>query len=115
MSKLRPIPASRHADPRFFVFKDLKTASHIFLRGDSIRRLLQPPYTGPYQIIDRASDGNKFSQNRSRLPQHVDGIYEPKQIAAVFAKKKVELIEEIQNENDSFSLEQENIQFLRKT
>lgn len=51
MSKLRPVPASRHADPGCFTYKDLPTSSHAFLRDDSVRRPLTPAYTGPHRIL----------------------------------------------------------------
>lgn len=50
MEALRPIPASRHARPSTFVFKDLATSTHVLLRDDTVRRPLQPSYTGPYRI-----------------------------------------------------------------
>lgn len=56
MSDLRPTPASRHAQPSTFIYKDLSSATHVFLRDDTVRRSLQPPYTGPHLILARASD-----------------------------------------------------------
>lgn len=53
MEILRPVPASRHTQPSSFIFKDLATATHIWLRDDTVRRPLQPPYTGPYRVIRR--------------------------------------------------------------
>ena len=40
MAVLRPIPASRHASPNIFVFKDLATCDQVFLRDDTVRRSL---------------------------------------------------------------------------
>lgn len=51
---LRPTPASRHANPGSFVYRDLDTATHVLLRVDRVRRSLEPPYTGPYRIISRS-------------------------------------------------------------
>lgn len=53
MAQLRPAPASRHGSPRTFVHKDLATCSHMFLRDDTVRPSLAPPYLGPYQVIER--------------------------------------------------------------
>ncbi|XP_072157626.1 uncharacterized protein [Bemisia tabaci] len=54
MANLRPKPASRHGTENTFMFMDLKTCSHAFLRDDTSGKSLQPPYTGPYKIVERA-------------------------------------------------------------
>ena len=53
MSQLRPTPASRHASPGSFIHKDLPESTHVFLRKDGAQRSLQPPYSGPHQVISR--------------------------------------------------------------
>ncbi|XP_050544271.1 uncharacterized protein LOC126907201 [Daktulosphaira vitifoliae] len=53
MNKIRPVPASRHSNPRSFVFADLKDCSHVFLREGGVRAALQPPYQGPFEVIAR--------------------------------------------------------------
>ncbi|XP_058796163.1 uncharacterized protein LOC131667025 [Phymastichus coffea] len=49
MSRLRPTPASRHCQPGVFVFK----CSHAFSKQGPFLKALQPPYTGPYEVMDR--------------------------------------------------------------
>jgi len=49
--KLRPTPASRHTAPFTFIFKDLATASHVFLRHGVLRGALQAPYVCPYRFL----------------------------------------------------------------
>jgi len=44
---------SRHAAPSTFIFKDLATASHVFLRQGALRGILQAPYVGPYRVLHR--------------------------------------------------------------
>ena len=56
MSELKPKPA-RLNQRESQVHKDLFTCTHVFVRVDSIRKPLQPPYNGPYRVIDRT---NKF-------------------------------------------------------
>ena len=53
IGKLRPMPASRHAAPSTFIFKDLATASQVFLRHGAVREALQAPYVGPYRVLHR--------------------------------------------------------------
>lgn len=53
MTRLKPSPASRHGKKPVFVHEDLKTATHIFLRKDALRGALEPPYTGPHEVISK--------------------------------------------------------------
>lgn len=50
---INPSPASRHSTATIFVFKDLHTCSHVWIRTDALRPALQPPYEGPYPVISR--------------------------------------------------------------
>jgi cleavage and polyadenylation specificity factor subunit 1 len=56
MVRLRPVPAERHASPATFVHKDLHNCTHVFLRQNTIRRPLEPPYSGPYQVLSKRED-----------------------------------------------------------
>ncbi|GFY69543.1 uncharacterized protein TNIN_3131 [Trichonephila inaurata madagascariensis] len=49
-----PVPFSYYSKQKPFIFKDLKDCSHVFVRTDSVRRNLQPPYHGPYKVINRS-------------------------------------------------------------
>ncbi|XP_045778811.1 uncharacterized protein LOC123876550 [Maniola jurtina] len=42
-------PATRST----FVYKDLATCTHVFVRNDTVRSPLTPPYDGPYQVLKR--------------------------------------------------------------
>lgn len=53
MAQLKPVPASRHSERHSFVFKELSNATHVFLRDDSAKTSLRPPYTGPHRVIAR--------------------------------------------------------------
>jgi cleavage and polyadenylation specificity factor subunit 1 len=53
MDRLRPVPATRHASPGTFVHKDLHNCTHVFLCQEATRRALEPPYSGPYQVLSR--------------------------------------------------------------
>lgn len=52
--KVRPVPPQHHSNTRkAFVFKELATCSHVFLREEVLRGSLQPAYTGPYEVLKR--------------------------------------------------------------
>ncbi|XP_050093846.1 uncharacterized protein LOC126576581 [Anopheles aquasalis] len=42
-----------HGKQRVFVHKDLNEASHVFVRNDTVRPSLTPPYDGPYLVKQR--------------------------------------------------------------
>lgn len=52
-NNLQPVPTSHHASSKPFVFKDLSTCSHVFLREDALRGALKPAYTGPHKVLSR--------------------------------------------------------------
>uniref|UniRef100_A0A1X7TF55 Integrase catalytic domain-containing protein n=1 Tax=Amphimedon queenslandica TaxID=400682 RepID=A0A1X7TF55_AMPQE len=49
-----PFHPPREATRPSFISRDLHSTSHVFVRDDSIRKPLQPPYRGPYKVLDRA-------------------------------------------------------------
>lgn len=51
--KIQPKPTSRHCNKTIFIYKDLATTSHVFLRDDTLRGSLQPAYTGPHAVLKR--------------------------------------------------------------
>lgn len=54
IQSLQPSPASRHSGRRSsFVFKDLATCTHVFLRDCTVGGSLKPAYTGPFQVLQR--------------------------------------------------------------
>jgi hypothetical protein len=69
-----PVPASRHTARKTFINKDLKVASNVFLRTDSLRPSLQPPYTGPYQVISHNEKTYKLRINGKIVEVSVDRL-----------------------------------------
>ncbi|KAI5646288.1 hypothetical protein NE865_01750 [Phthorimaea operculella] len=53
MADLSPVPASRHGSKNVFLFKDLDSCSHVFLRLDSVKPPLTSPYSGPHAVVSR--------------------------------------------------------------
>nr|VZI09155.1 unnamed protein product [Spirometra erinaceieuropaei] len=54
MRTLSPVPPRSSASPSYLE-RDLATCSHVYLRCDRVRRPLEPPYDGPFQIISRGT------------------------------------------------------------
>jgi len=52
---LRPIQETNHDAKQPFVFKDLATASHVFVRHDGPKTILQSPYDGPFPVLKRTA------------------------------------------------------------
>ncbi|XP_077541265.1 uncharacterized protein LOC144153505 [Haemaphysalis longicornis] len=53
IATLRPSPAAQRSKPTPFVFKELASCTHAFLRDDTVRRPFQPPYSGPHLVVRR--------------------------------------------------------------
>ncbi|XP_043063192.1 uncharacterized protein LOC122319660 [Drosophila yakuba] len=56
MQKIRPTPTSHHIKEKMFLLKGIDKCTHVFLRIDAVKQPLEPPYTGPYEIIKRDND-----------------------------------------------------------
>nr|XP_049467041.1 uncharacterized protein LOC125908367 [Anopheles coluzzii] len=57
MNTIRPTQTAWHDKATPFVHSDLRTCSHVFVRNDTVRPALTPPYQGPYKVL-RRSDNN---------------------------------------------------------
>lgn len=73
-SKLQPSPASRHNKSKIFIYKDLMTSSHVFLRDDALRGSLQPPYTGPYEVLGRSDKTFKIMYKGKTVTVSIDRL-----------------------------------------
>lgn len=56
LQKFRPVPTKHHQNVKTFVFTNLSSCSHVFLREDAVKRPLDPPYSGPFKVLRRISD-----------------------------------------------------------
>ncbi|GBL94662.1 hypothetical protein AVEN_83978-1 [Araneus ventricosus] len=57
---LTPVAASSHSSAQIFVYKELVNSSHVFVHRDSVRRPLQQPYDGPFQVLQRMEKDYKI-------------------------------------------------------
>lgn len=53
MNRLTPVPTNNASTQKTFVHPDIKSCTHVLLRSDGVSPPLTPPYTGPYEVIDR--------------------------------------------------------------
>lgn len=53
MASLVPAQSRNISPSKLFIQKDLATCTHVFLRNDSVRPPLSPPYDGPYEVLER--------------------------------------------------------------
>lgn len=73
--KLQPTSVKRHGlQQNCFRFKDLDTATHVYLRQDGVKRSLQPPYTGPHKVVERGLKTFKIEIRGSIVTVSVDRL-----------------------------------------
>lgn len=73
VQKLKP-RIKRHGQIPTFVFKDIQTATHVFLRHDAPTRALQLPYDGPYEVLSRTEKITKLKINGKAMTVLTDRI-----------------------------------------
>ncbi|KMQ86424.1 gag-pol protein [Lasius niger] len=73
MQELRP-RLKRHGQPATFIFKDMNTTTHVFLRHDAPTGTLQPPYDGPYEVLNRGEKTFKIRVNGKTTNVSIDRL-----------------------------------------
>ncbi|GFY67504.1 uncharacterized protein TNIN_112221 [Trichonephila inaurata madagascariensis] len=63
-----------HGQHTIFVSKDLATCSHVFLRTDSLKKGLQPPYEGPYKVVDRTEKVFRILRHGKEVSESIDKL-----------------------------------------
>ncbi|XP_075155243.1 uncharacterized protein LOC142228630 [Haematobia irritans] len=53
MENLQPKNTKYNSKETVFVHKDLQNSKFVFVRKDGVRKSLQPPYEGPFQVLNR--------------------------------------------------------------
>ena len=71
---LRPVRPTRHGQHTVFVFKDLATCSHVFVRHDAVRTPLQQPYDGPFEIVSRHEKFFTIVRHGKRVVVSIDRL-----------------------------------------
>lgn len=53
MTSLSPSTRTNTSQVKPFVHKELATSTHVYIRNDTVRKPLTPPYDGPYEVVKR--------------------------------------------------------------
>ena len=53
MQRLQPPSVHKYQQRKSRVHTDLSTCSYIFMRNDSVKKALQPPFDGPFLVLNR--------------------------------------------------------------
>ncbi|KAL0894285.1 hypothetical protein ABMA27_014285 [Loxostege sticticalis] len=72
--KLRPTPTLHHNKARIFIYKELATCGHVFLREDASRGSLQPAYSGPHKVVTRGDKVFKILLKDKEVTVSIDRL-----------------------------------------
>ena len=72
MGNVRPHPVTRHGEKKIFVFRELVSSPYVFLRYDAIGGPLQPPYDGPFKVIQRGEKNYTLKINNRDVTVSID-------------------------------------------
>ena len=64
MCRLQAVPTRQPQHRRTHISNDLTMCSHVFVRHDALRKPLQPPYDGPYRVLQRSTKHYTIDRNR---------------------------------------------------
>lgn len=56
MRLIRPQPTAHYGKRTSFMHRQLMESSHVFVRDDTVKRPLQPAYSGPHEMITKIDD-----------------------------------------------------------
>ncbi|KAL0851260.1 hypothetical protein ABMA28_007096 [Loxostege sticticalis] len=75
MVKLSPRPTTWHTSTStFYIPRDLQTSSHVFIRQDRVRGALEPPYAGPYKVVNRQPKYFTLDVNAKNVNVSIDRL-----------------------------------------
>ena len=74
MSAASPMPVLYHGTQPSHVDSRLHSASHVFIRVDSVRRPLSPPYEGPFPVLSRSAKSFDLQRNNKTMTVSIDRL-----------------------------------------
>lgn len=73
IARHKPTP-KRNSVIKTFVHPDLSKVTHVFLRDDTVRKPLSPPYAGPYRVISRREKTLEIQMERRIVTVSMDRV-----------------------------------------
>lgn len=73
-SHLRAVPTRAVSHHKPYLPQDLTTATHVFIRTDSIKKSLSAPYSGPYEVLQRSAKTFRLLVNGRHETVSVDRL-----------------------------------------
>ena len=73
MKRLSP-KLKRHGHNATFISKDIQTTPKVFLRQDAPTGALQPPYDGPYEVLNRGENTFKIRVKGKAINVSIDRL-----------------------------------------
>ncbi|KAL1448544.1 hypothetical protein WDU94_003598 [Cyamophila willieti] len=69
-------PTAHHSNnqSRSYIPPDLRTCSYVFVRNDAVKPPLQPPYNGPYRVLERTDKVFKLLINDKESSISIDRL-----------------------------------------
>ncbi|GFT85621.1 uncharacterized protein NPIL_428051 [Nephila pilipes] len=75
MEQLKPVPSSNvNKHQKIFVHKDLRSCSHVFVRIDRIKKVLEPPYQGLFREVERSENFFTLSMKNKNVNISIDRL-----------------------------------------
>ena len=74
MRQLSAVPVRPQPQRKVHMDNELSSCTHVFVRRDSVRRPLQPPYDGPYRVLAREGKYFKLDLNGRQDTVSVDRL-----------------------------------------
>ena len=74
MKNLKPVPPRIATNRNVFISKDLYKTSHVFLRIDRVRGVLEKPFQGPYPVLARSKKYFKINRDGKKVNISIDRL-----------------------------------------
>lgn len=74
VNDVKPSRVHRHGEKKVFVFKELANSPYVFLRHDAVRGPSNPPYDGPYKVIERSNKSFVIEINDKKVRVSIDRL-----------------------------------------